>query len=126
LIRIEHPGTAVSAVQVVGTFADEESARRGLEVLKSWRAGCKDRLQADVEKVSDLTPVEVPGGEAGHYLVQHGARGAEMHEFDGVALVRVGPHVSVVQIDTLSQDYNYPMGQEPAALAARAAGAKLG
>jgi len=124
--EFEATGTAGSAVQVVATFADDASATRAHEVIKTWHSRCAEQLQADVEKIGEMTPVSVKRGEAAHYLVQFGARGATTHDFDGVAVVRVGPRISVVQIDTRSQDYNYPAGSEPAARAARAAAARLG
>lgn len=119
-------GEGVTAVQVVGEFADDKSAWRAHQVLKTWTTKCADVLDADVEKVGALAPVAVDGGAAQSALVQYGDDADELHTFAGIAIVRRGPLLSLVQIDVLGQDYNYEPGQEPAALAVPVAAARLG
>jgi hypothetical protein len=123
--RYESPGTATSAIQVVATYADDAAARRAWDTVLAWRTSCAEKLKTQVEKISPFDAVPVTVGQAGHYLAQFGARDTHMGEFDGVAVVRAGARLSIVQIDTAGQDYNYLPGEEPAALAAKAAAAKL-
>lgn len=114
-----------AGAQLIATFADAKSAWRATEVLTSWRADCRKRIDAQVKKVSPLVDVDASRGQAQSYLVQFGPRDAEEHNFHGVGIARVGATVSIVTIDVLGQDYNYEVGQEPAALAAGAAADKL-
>jgi hypothetical protein len=125
LVRTYAATGDVVALQVLGEFADAKSAWRAHQVLKTWAADCAEMLDADVEKVSKLTPVPVPGGVAQQQLLQYGDEGAEAHTFAGVGITRHGSYLSIVQIEVVGQDYNYDAGQEPAALAALAANQKL-
>jgi hypothetical protein len=115
----------VAAEQVLGEFADPKSAWRAHQVVKTWAKECAEMLDDEVEKVGRLTPVTVPGGFADQQLLQYGDEDAEAHTFSGVAIVRHGSFLSIVQIDVVGQDYNYEAGEEPAAKAAVAANAKL-
>lgn len=115
----------VRAVQLVGAFADEASAARAHEVVKTWVRTCADLLDDDVEKVGTLRPADVPGGSGESVVVQHGDTGAELHTFTGLGISQVGPLLSVVEISVEGMDYNYEPGQEPAALAVVAAAGRL-
>ena len=125
LVRSYAASGDVTAVQVIGEFADPKSAWRAHQVVKTWASECAEMLDAEVEKVSGLTAVAVPGGIAQQQLLQYGDEGAEAHTFSGVAITRRGSYLSIVQIDVVSQDYNYDAGEEPAARAAVAANQKL-
>jgi hypothetical protein len=125
LVRSYAASGDVTAIQVLGEFADPKSAWRAHQVLKTWASECAEMLDAEVEKVSGLTPVPVPGGIAQQQLLQYGDEGAEAHTFSGVAITRRGSYLSIVQIDVVGQDYNYDPGDEPASLAAVAANQKL-
>ena len=57
--------------------------------------------------------------------MQYGDPGAEEQHWAGVGISRRGPYLSLVEIDLVGQDYNYPEGEEPAALAAMSALADL-
>ncbi|QIX27888.1 hypothetical protein ncot_15810 [Nocardioides sp. JQ2195] len=114
------------AAQLIATFADAKSAWRAEQTLRGWHRDCAEEVNAEVERVNPISPVEVDTGNAFTYLVQLGKEDAETHHFNGVAVNRKGKHVSVVLIDTESQDYNYESGQEPAQQAARAVAPKLG
>jgi hypothetical protein len=116
----------VTAGQVVAEFADAKSAWRAHQVLKSWRSQCAERLKGKQRTVGDLTDVAVPAGFAQDYVLQYGDAGAEVQHFDGVGIARRGAFLSLVEIDLQGQDYNYPAGQRPSALAARAAVDRLG
>lgn len=115
----------LAAEQVLGEFADDKSAWRAHQVVKTWAGECAEMLDAEVEKVSKLTDVPVPGGVAQQQLLQYGDEGAEAHTFSGVSIVRHGSYLTIVQIDVVGQDYNYDAGDEPAARAAVAANGKL-
>ena len=115
----------VAADQVLGEFADAKSAWRAHEVVKTWASECAEMLDAEVEKVSKLKEVAVPGGVAQQQLLQYGDDGADEHTFSGIAIVRHGSYLTIVQIDVVGQDYNYETGDEPAARAAVAANGKL-
>ncbi|MDN5893767.1 MAG: hypothetical protein L0H93_07035 [Nocardioides sp.] len=114
-----------AGAQLVATFADAKSARRANDVLKSWQASCKKRLDAQVKRVNPIVDVPSSKGAAQSYLVQFGKRNAEFHTFHGVGITRVGSVISIVTVDVMSQDYNYEVGQEPASRAAAAAAGKL-
>jgi hypothetical protein len=125
LVRSYAASGEVAAEQLLGEFADPKSAWRAHQVVKTWASECAEMLDAEVEKVSKLSDVPVPGGVAQQQLLQYGDEDAEAHTFAGVAIVRHGSFLSIVQIDVVGQDYNYDPGAEPAALAALAANAKL-
>lgn len=125
VVRTYAGGEGVTGVQVVAEFADAKSAWRTHQVLKTWTTECAEQLDAEVEKVGPLTPATVAGGGGHSGLVQYGDEGAELHTFAGIAIVRVGAYLSVVELDVLSQDYNYEPGREPAALAVPVAAARL-
>ena len=115
----------VEAVQVVAEFADAKSAWRAHQVLKKWRSTCADRIDAADVSVSDLRALPVSVGHGDSYVVRYGDAGAEDQHWAGVGISRRGPLLSLVQIDLVGQDYNYPAGEEPASLAAMSALADL-
>ncbi|KRF13731.1 hypothetical protein ASG90_12835 [Nocardioides sp. Soil797] len=117
---------AQEAYQLIATFADAKSAWRAEQVLRGWHRDCAAQLNADVEKINPIQAAKVSTGKAFTYLVQFGKEDADVHHFNGVAVNRSGPHLSVVLIDNEGQDYNYEAGQEPAQQAARAVAKKLG
>ena len=125
LVRSYVASSDVTALQVLGEFADPKSAWRAHQVVKSWAAECAQMLDAEVEKVSRLTPVPVTAGVAQKQLLQYGEEDAEAHTFAGVGITRRGRYLSIVQIDVVGQDYNFEAGQEPAHRAAVAAADKL-
>jgi len=125
VVRTYAGGDGVTGLQVVAEFADPKSAWRAHQVLKTWTTECAEQLEAGFEKVGPLAPVTVAGGGAQSALVQHGDAGADEHAFAGIAIVRVGEYLSVVEIDVLGQDYNYEPGQEPATRAVPVAAARL-
>lgn len=115
----------VSGVQLVGTFADEQSANRAHAVLRTWLTTCAETLDSDIEKVSPLHAVEVGGGSGESVVVQYGDADDELHVFAGVGVTQVGNLLSVVEVTVEGMDYNYEPGQEPAARAVTAAAARL-
>ena len=116
----------VEAVQVVAEFADAKSAWRAHQVLKKWRSTCADQIDAAEVSVGDLSTLSVDAGHADSYVVRYGDTGAEEQHWVGAGISRRGPLLSLVEIALVGQDYNYPEGEEPAALAARTALADLG
>lgn len=121
-----HGDGDVTAVQVLGQFADVKSAERAHAVLRTWVTKCAEHLDEQVEKVGQLRTVPVPGGSGESATVQYGDDGAEMHTFAGIALTQVGNRLSMIEIDVPSQDYNYPAGEEPETRAVTAAAGPLG
>lgn len=126
----EGPADGATAAHLVAEFADSRTARRALEVLKSWRGQCEEELSDyDRREVGALEPVYAPGADAGWYLLVYGpAEGGKPDEgyFDAQGLTRVGKRISVLEMRRVGQDYNYPAGQEPMVDAVRAAAAELG
>jgi hypothetical protein len=116
----------VVAEQVVAEFADAKSAWRAHQVLKKWRATCADQVKADQVDVGEGQTLKVSQGFADSYVVRYGDAGADAQHWDGTGISRRGPFVSLVQIDLVGQDYNYPVGEEPASLSAISALGKLG
>jgi hypothetical protein len=117
VVRTYAGGDGVTGLQVVAEFADAKSAWRAHQVLKTWTTKCAEQLDAGFEKVGPLATVPVTGGGAQSTLVQYGDEGADEHTFAGIAIVRMGEYLSVVEIDVLGQDYDYEPGHEPATLA---------
>lgn len=119
-----------TASELVAQFPDGMTAKRALEVLKSWRGQCERELSGyDHRRVGDLQRVEVRGGDAGWYLLTYGPpEGGSQDEgyFDSQGLVRVGNLVAVVQMRLVGQDFNYPAGREPMVEAVRRAAVELG
>lgn len=123
-------GDGSTASHLVAEFADRQTARRTFEVLRTWRGQCPEELEEyDRVKVSPLRPVDGAGGEAGWYLLTYGppeGGGDEEAYFDAQGLTLVGKRISVLQMRTVGQDYNYPAGEEPMVEAVRTAAAELG
>ncbi len=118
----ESRGTA--AANLVAEFADEETAARAYEVLRSWRGQCAEMLtEHDRRKVGGLEPA----GAGTWYLLVYGpAEGdPDAGYFDAQGLVRVGSTISVLEMRTVGQDYNYGRGREPMVAAVEASAAKL-
>ncbi len=118
-----------TASTLVASFADEMTAKRAFEVLKSWRGQCEEELQRYDQR--DVGPLEsVPGaqGTAGWYLLTYGPAAGNPDEsyYDAQGLVRVGSRIAVVQLRLIGQDYNFDAGKEPMVEAVRSAAAKLG
>lgn len=122
------PGSTAS--HLVAEFADEMTAKRAYEVLKSWRSQCAAELkQHDRADVGRLEPVSLDGDEAvgNWYLLTYGpAAGPDSSYFDAQGLTRVGRTVAVLQMRLEGQDYNYPAGKEPMVAAVQQAAARLG
>lgn len=126
----EGPADGASAAHLVAEFADSRTARRAMEVLKSWRGQCEEELSDyDRREVGALEPVDAPGADAGWYLLIYGpVEGGSPDEgyFDAQGHTRVGKRISVLEMRLVGQDYNYPAGQEPMVEAVRMASAELG
>ena len=123
-------GDGNTAGHLVADFADEATARRAFEVLKSWRSQCAEQLsEYDRRDVGGLQTVDVPGGAGGWYLLTYGPPPGGTEDeayFDAQGMTRVGKRISVLQMRLVGQDYNYPQGKEPMVEAVRTAGAELG
>ncbi len=119
-----------SAGHLVAEFADERTARRALEVLKSWRGQCEEEL-ADYERrdVAGLRSVDAEGADAGWYMLFYGPLpGHSAHEgyFDAQGLTRVGKRISVLRMRTVDRDDRKPQSNQPMVDAVRRASTKLG
>jgi hypothetical protein len=122
------PGSTAS--NLVAEFADDMTARRAYEVLKSWREQCADRLKthpsSDVGALKQI-PVDGHGAVGNWYLLVYGpADRPDSSSFDAQGLTRVGSTISVVQMSLEGQDYDYPSGGEPMVGAVRKAATRIG
>lgn len=121
-------GSGPSAAQLVAEFPDEKTAERAYAVLRSWAEDCADQLTAyrDVQ-VGRVQPVEVPTGEAAWQLLIYGPAEGEREagHFDAQGFTRVGARISMLEMRSVGQDYNYPRGQEPVAVTVEVAAALL-
>ncbi len=126
----EGPADGATAAHLVADFADARTARRAMEVLKSWRGQCEEELsEYDRRDVGALEPVEASGADAAWYLLVYGppeGGSADEAYFDAQGLTRVGKRISVLEMRLVGQDYNYPAGKEPMVDAVRTASAELG
>lgn len=118
-----------SASHLLADFPDRRTAKRAFEVLKSWRGQCEEELsEYDRRQVGALEAVDETGAEAGWYLLVYGppqAGNPDEGWFDAQGVARAGSRVSVLRMRLLGQDYNYPSGKEPMAVAVRRAAEKL-
>jgi hypothetical protein len=124
---LKSPGS--SASHLVARFADEMTAKRAYEVLKSWRAQCKDQLTSyDRTQVGKLQSVPVDGDATGDwYLLVYGPAGdPDSDYFDAQGMTRSGTTISLLEMRLVGQDYNYPSGKEPMVGAVQNAAARLG
>ena len=119
-----------TASNLVAEFADEMTAIRVFDVLKSWAAQCDEELnEYDRSEVGKLKPVPVDAaGAFGHwYLLTYGpAQGnPDAGYFDAQGLTRVGRTISALEMRLVGQDYNYPSGEEPMVAAVQNAVARI-
>jgi hypothetical protein len=117
-----------SAEQLVAEFPDETTARRAWAVLTSWRAQCKSRLRGyRTSQVGALKPVGVDGGDGGWYLLVYGPAPGDPDSgvFDAQGMAVVGSRISMIELKSVGQDYDYPPGKEPMVSAVQQAAAKL-
>lgn len=89
-------GSAVRVRQVVARFADAKSAWRAHEVLRSWRDGCEEWLDAPHPDVSPMEDVETDAGDAGRYRAVYGPR--KDTDASGLGIVRKGRWLSIVAL----------------------------
>lgn len=117
-----------TAGHLVADFADERTARRGLEVLKAWRGQCEEELaDYDQRDVGALQVLSDAGDDAGWYLLSYGPRpGGAAGEgyYDAQGLTRVGRRIAVVEFRD-APGYDNPRDEEPIVEAVRSASAKL-
>lgn len=121
------PGS--TAGNLVATFADTQTAVRAYEVLKSWRAQCREELAGyDRRDVGKLQSVSTSRGLGHWYLLVYGParNNPDSGYFDAQGIARVGRSVSWLELRLESQDYNYPVGKEPMVRAVRSSAAKIG
>jgi hypothetical protein len=113
----------IRAHHLVAGFPDDVTARRAYSVLKSWRDGCRKRLEqkskgSDRIKVTDPDPIAGAGDAATSYLViRPSPTGSSL--IDDVAAARDGRVVHLALVEVEGDDYNYPRGRTPAGLAVR-------
>lgn len=126
-------GEGTGARHLVAEFADEVTARRAHDVLRSWREDCQDNLRRyDNVDIGNLETVDVPeteGADAGWYLLTYGppADGdRDAAYFDAQGITRLGSRLAVLEMYVVGQDYNYPRGREPMVEAVRTATGELG
>jgi hypothetical protein len=118
-----------SAEQLVAQFPDATTARRAWSVLQSWHADCKSRLRAFRDpQVDPVRDVAVDGGQGAWYLLVYGPapQDPDAGVFDAQGMALVGDRITMLEIKSIGQDYDYPPGQEPMAAAVRAAAGALG
>ncbi|MCW2844772.1 MAG: hypothetical protein JWN22_2688 [Nocardioides sp.] len=105
------------AVQVVARFADDKSAWRAHEVLRSWREDCEQRLDLPRTEVGPLEAVAVRVGTGDSYRTVYGSGSGKRVTAAGLGIVRTGSYLSLVEITTTVDAY--PAGRDPARVAVR-------
>jgi hypothetical protein len=98
------------ATQVVAKFADDKSAWRAHEVLRSWHEEC----EAEVGPLRDVT---VDAGTGENYRVRYAASEVRRARVAAFGIVANGPYLSVVEIKALRRDF--PTDRAPARAAVR-------
>lgn len=105
------------AVQVVARFADDKSAWRAHQVLKSWHEDCEERLDVERLDVGPLQTVPVRVGSGDNYRAVYGPSSARHGTAAGLGMMRSGSYLSVVVLRTDVD--SYPAGRDPARVAVR-------
>jgi len=105
-----------SAGALVAEFPDVKTAKRAYAVLGSWREQCSSHVDAEV---GDFTAVPLDPATGGWYLLTAGTT------FDAQGFARRGARIAVLTMKTEGQDYAYPAGKEPMAIALKRAAALL-
>jgi hypothetical protein len=116
------------ARHLVAEFPDQATAARAYDVLGAWRRQCQPRLAGhDLRRVGPLTPVPVPTGGAGWYLLTYGPvrQGSEDAVFESTGMAIAGTRVAVLDMRLVGQDFNYAVGREPMVAAVQRAAALL-
>lgn len=106
-----------AATQVVARFADDKSAWRAHEVLRSWREDCEERLDYARKDVGPLRTVTVRVGTGDNYRTAYGPRSEERTRIAGFGIVRTGSFLTIVEVTTPEADY--PADRDPARVAVR-------
>jgi hypothetical protein len=131
--RDYHPADASSTAtggSLVAQFADEMTARRAYEVLRSWRAKCTDQLAGYARHdVSQLRSVPgLTGGAVGDwYFLSYGpVPDHPGHGYlDVQGLTRKGNRIAVLETRQVAPDGADPADTDPMVDGVRAAAAKL-
>ena len=117
------PATASSTV---AQFADEMTARRAYEVLKSWRGQCDAALaDHDEHRVGQLRSVPVAGGGVGDWYLLTYRDATAGPAADAQGFTRVGNRIATLQMKATGQDTTQPPGKHPMAAAVRSAADQL-
>ncbi len=106
-----------SAAQVVARFADDKSAWRAHQVLRSWREDCEERLDYARKDVGPLRVVEVRAGTGENYRSNFGRTSAQRTRTAGFGIMREGRYISIVEVTTKLDEY--PGHRDPARVAVR-------
>ncbi|HSE72474.1 MAG TPA: hypothetical protein VLA97_17030 [Nocardioidaceae bacterium] len=109
-----------TAGQLVADFADEMTARRAFEVLKSWRADCEEQLQRYERREVGSLQAAGPGS---WYLLGYGpaASDPDAGYVDAQGLVRVGSRIAVLEMRVVGEEGEDP-GDAMVTAVERAAG----
>jgi hypothetical protein len=113
-----------SAGQQVADFPDPKNALRASRVFEAWHRDCAARVRGAAAQVRPLTAVPVSSGQAWWYLASY-RRGGQGH-CHAFGLVLSGPRLTVLRMDHVGQDHDYPAGRDPLERAVRAAASRLG
>ena len=98
------------ATQVVAQFADDKSAWRAHQVLRSWRQDCEERLEYARKDVGPLRAVSVRAGTGENYRLVYGPKAQRRARAAAFGIMREGRFVSIVAVtfapgrDTLRRD----------------------
>jgi hypothetical protein len=119
-----------TAGHLVADFADERTARRAFEVLKSWRGQCEEELAGyERRDIGGLQGLDAAGADAGWYLLFYGplpGHAAQEGYFDAQGMTRVGKRISVLRMRTVDRDDRKPQRDQPMVDAVHKASTKLG
>ena len=128
--RTYHPADAQAPATASGTvaqFADEMTARRAYEVLKSWRGQCDEALaDHDEHRVGELRSVPVAGGGIGDWYLLTYRDATTGAVADAQGFTRVGNRIATLQMKVTGQDTTQPPSKHPMAAAVRSAADQLG
>jgi hypothetical protein len=126
VVRRDYMGPAgATATAIVAEFATGKNARRADAVWAAWAHGCKATAIArgyEHPRMNDEPYTVRTAAEQGRWwLLTYGPveGDPDASYLEAFGLVRRGERLAEVRMTSMGQDYSYPAGQEPVAIALR-------
>jgi hypothetical protein len=132
VVRRDYTGlSGANATAIVADFATGKNARRAQAVWDAWSQDCKATVIArgfehpHISNEPYIVSTEAAPGR--WWLLTYGPveGDSQASYFEAFGLVRSGDRLALIRMTSVGQDYSYPAGQEPVAIALRRAAGLL-